>query len=115
MTKRLKICALLLVLGSITSCASSPHAIRNLLVTGVVNLSDMPASVAKTEGYDIKAQIRSAYDFNFNTNDLDDRLFIIKTLRPNCPNPIVINESIVEGTTPIGVTMNWYYMDIKCI
>ena len=114
MAKRLKLYSILILLSLITGCAHSTYSIRNLLVTGIVNLSDLPDSVAKIEGYDIKAQIRSAYDFSFNTNNLDDRLFIIKTLRPNCSNPLVVNQNIVEGTTPIGVTMNWYYMDIKC-
>ena len=110
----LKFCSTVLLISSITGCAHSTFAIRNLLTSGIVNLSDMPNSVSEIEGYDIKAQIRTAIDFNFNTNNLDDRLFIIKTLRPKCKNPVVVNEEIVEGVTPIGATMNWYYMDIKC-
>lgn len=110
----LKFCSAVLLISSITGCAHSPFAIRNLMTSGIVNLSDMPDSVAKIEGYDIKAQIRTVIDFNFNTNNLEDRLFIIKTLRPQCSNPIVVNEEVVEGVTPIGLTMNWYYMDIRC-
>ena len=84
------------------------------MTSRVVNLSDIPDSVEKIEGYDIKAQIRTAIDLNFNTKDLEDRLFVIKTLRPQCSNPIVINEEAVEGVIPIGLTLNWYYMGIKC-
>jgi len=75
----------------------------------------MPDSVAATKGcYDIRAQIRSVYDFDFNTNDLEDRLLIIRTLRPKCQNLIVINEKVIKGNTAFGITLNWYYMDIKC-
>jgi hypothetical protein len=114
MAKKLTIYSILLLISSITGCTTQSQSMHNLIVNGVVNLSDIPESVAKVEGYDIKAQIRSVYDFNLNTNNQDERLLIIKTLRPDCLNPSVVNEKVTEGTTAIGVTMNWYYMDIKC-
>lgn len=110
----LKLTTIFSVLTNI-SCSSTEHNAAQALQTGgIVQINELPKSTAEIEGYDLKAVIRSAYDFNLNTNNLEDRLKLISALLPDCKNPVLVNEKTVEGKTVLGVTMNRYYMDISC-
>ena len=97
--------------GVLAGCSSAPHQKYD---PDILQITELPLSVAKVEGYDLKVMIRSAYDFGLNSNILEDRLRMIKERRPDCKNPTVVGERVTEGRTAIGVTMNRYYMNVKC-
>ncbi|WP_263080716.1 hypothetical protein [Endozoicomonas sp. Mp262] len=105
----------LLLIAMLTGCAGTNYNSAQALQTGgIIQINELPKSVAEKEGYDLKVVIRSVYDVGLNTNKLEARLKLISILTPDCHSPALISEKVIEGKTAIGVTMNRYYMDVQC-
>ena len=99
---------------TLLGCSGKSNSSVQALEGGVIRIVEVPSSVAKVEGYDLQVFVRSAYDVNLNTNKLSDRLELIGKLRPDCVRPALVSETVVEGETLVGVTMNKYYMNVSC-
>ncbi len=100
---------------ALSGCGVSPEFYaQNFQNLGSITVNELPKSCAKLEGYDLKIQMPSIYDFGLNTNQASDRLKMVGLLRPDCINPLILGEFVVEAETVTGVVSNRYYMDIKC-
>lgn len=68
--------------------------------------------LTNTEGYHLKMSVRDVeYD---PAERRAHHLKMLTVIRPLCENPVIVNERVVRGKTPIGFDNNRYFMDIKC-
>ncbi|MEZ8965473.1 hypothetical protein AB6E53_02180 [Vibrio breoganii] len=101
---------------SMTGCVNlgSEEGIQYAQREGMVRINDVPPNLIEQAGYDFTAYIGNIKDIGFNSQDKEDRLTVIRTLRPECGDFEVLKEAKSEEFTVIGVDVSTYLMTVKC-